>query len=415
MSERLPRAPAIFFGHGSPMNVLGGAYANAWRALGETFPKPRAILMISAHWYVPETAVTAMAQPRTIYDFYGFPPALYQIAYPAPGDPWLAGRVADLLSPLPVRADHDWGLDHGTWSVLAHAYPDADVPVVQLAIDGNQPPQFHYDLGRKLATIENTVIEVMALVREVDGGKLKAVQTQLDDVSARVVELGKGPVQDALDAAVEALAAVKELDAGRVAAVERTAEETLAVVTEALSSDGKVGAVHAAVLEALAAVKELDAGRLATIETSVLEALATVKEVDGTVNAHANAQKDHAAAHAATIATLHRQLEAHTTATTQSHASTLEQLHAKFDAHAATQGEHATLVQKLHSRFDEHAVTQEEHSSLVKELHAKFDTVGAPVPALSAPAAPVPSITAIISGLTKQPVGTSVIVNAESV
>lgn len=155
MSERIPRAPAIFFGHGSPMNVLGGAYADAWRALGASFPKPRAILMVSAHWYVPETAVTAMAQPRTIYDFYGFPPALYEIAYPAPGDPWLAGRVADLLSPLPVRADHDWGLDHGTWSVLAHAYPDADVPVVQLAIDGKRPPQFHYDLGRKLSALRD--------------------------------------------------------------------------------------------------------------------------------------------------------------------------------------------------------------------------------------------------------------------
>ncbi len=155
MSERIPRAPAIFFGHGSPMNALGGPYADAWRDIGASFPKPKAILMISAHWYVPETAVTAMAQPRTIYDFYGFPPALYEVAYPAPGDAWLAERVAGLLSPLPVRADHDWGLDHGTWSVLAHTYPDADVPVVQLAIDGRQPPAFHYELGRKLAALRD--------------------------------------------------------------------------------------------------------------------------------------------------------------------------------------------------------------------------------------------------------------------
>jgi 4,5-DOPA dioxygenase extradiol len=155
MSERIPRAPAIFFGHGSPMNALGGPYGPIWRALGASFPKPKAILMVSAHWYVPETAVTAMAQPRTIYDFYGFPPALYEVAYPATGDAWLAQRVADLLGPLPVRADHDWGLDHGTWSVLVHAFPDADVPVVQLAIDGNQPPAFHYELGRRLAALRD--------------------------------------------------------------------------------------------------------------------------------------------------------------------------------------------------------------------------------------------------------------------
>lgn len=155
MSEFIPRAPAVFFGHGSPMNALGGPYAEAWRALGRAFPKPKAILMVSAHWYVPETAVTAMARPRTIHDFYGFPKPLYDIAYPAPGDAWLVERVSDILTPVAVRHDHDWGLDHGTWSVLAHAYPDADVPVVQLSIDHRQPAAFHYGLGRKLAELRD--------------------------------------------------------------------------------------------------------------------------------------------------------------------------------------------------------------------------------------------------------------------
>lgn len=155
MSEYIPRAPAVFFGHGSPMNALGGPYAQAWTELGAAFPKPKAILMISAHWYVPETAVTAMSRPRTIHDFYGFPKPLYDLSYPAPGDPWLVERTRDLLKPTPVRFDHDWGLDHGTWSVLLHAYPQADVPVVQLSIDRTRPPSFHYELGRLLAELRD--------------------------------------------------------------------------------------------------------------------------------------------------------------------------------------------------------------------------------------------------------------------
>jgi 4,5-DOPA dioxygenase extradiol len=155
MSELVPRAPAIFFGHGSPMNALGGPFAAEWRALGETIPKPKAVLMVSAHWYVPETAVTAMAQPRTIHDFYGFPKSLYDIHYPAPGDTWLAERVADLAKPVAVRRDHDWGLDHGTWSVLMHVWPEADVPVVQLSIDRTKPASFHYELGARLAELRD--------------------------------------------------------------------------------------------------------------------------------------------------------------------------------------------------------------------------------------------------------------------
>jgi 4,5-DOPA dioxygenase extradiol len=155
MSALVERMPTVFFGHGSPMNALGGDYADAWRAFGEAFPRPRAILMVSAHWYVPETAVTAMVGPRTIHDFYGFPAPLYEIDYPAPGDPWLADRTAALLEPLDVRRDHNWGLDHGTWSVLMHAYPAADIPVVQLSIDRRQPPAFHYELGRRLAELRD--------------------------------------------------------------------------------------------------------------------------------------------------------------------------------------------------------------------------------------------------------------------
>lgn len=155
MSERVPHMPAIFVGHGSPMNALGGDYARTWRELGDSLPRPKAILCVSAHWYVEETAITAMSQPRTIHDFYGFPKPLYDIQYPAPGDAWLVERVSDLLTPVLVRHDHDWGLDHGAWSVLMHMFPQADIPVLQLSIDLRQPPQFHYDLGRRLAELRD--------------------------------------------------------------------------------------------------------------------------------------------------------------------------------------------------------------------------------------------------------------------
>lgn len=137
------------------MEALGGTYADAWRRLGESLPRPRAVLMVSAHWYIDAIAVTAMKTPRTIHDFYGFPEALYQIAYPAPGEPWLAERVANLLAPLKVLQDHDWGLDHGTWSVLRHVFPKADVPVVQLSIDKSKPPRFHFELGRRLRDLRD--------------------------------------------------------------------------------------------------------------------------------------------------------------------------------------------------------------------------------------------------------------------
>jgi 4,5-DOPA dioxygenase extradiol len=144
--------PAIFFGHGNPMNALmNNAYTEAWRRVGESIPRPRAILSISAHWFVPGTGVTISTAPRTIHDFGGFPRELYQVEYPAPGDPQLARRVQTLLAPLPVTLDDSWGLDHGTWSVLKHVYPAADIPIVQLSIDETRPPSFHYEIGRRLA------------------------------------------------------------------------------------------------------------------------------------------------------------------------------------------------------------------------------------------------------------------------
>jgi 4,5-DOPA dioxygenase extradiol len=148
--------PAIFFGHGNPMNALQrNPYTEGWAAIGASIPRPKAILAVSAHWYIPMTAVTVMRTPRTIHDFGGFPEELYRVSYPAPGDPALAIQVQTLLEPVPVNLDRQWGLDHGTWSVLSHVFPNADIPVVQLSIDETQPTTFHYEVGKRLAPLRD--------------------------------------------------------------------------------------------------------------------------------------------------------------------------------------------------------------------------------------------------------------------
>ena len=154
--------PAIFLGHGNPMNALSrNAYTDGWVLVGNSIPRPRAVLAVSAHWYIPACAVTASTAPRTIHDFGGFPKELYRVEYPAPGSPELARRIKDLLVPVSVIPDEGWGLDHGTWSVLTHVFPKADIPVVQLSIDERQPPMFHYELGKRLAPLREEGVLVI--------------------------------------------------------------------------------------------------------------------------------------------------------------------------------------------------------------------------------------------------------------
>jgi len=148
--------PAIFFGHGNPMNALyRNAWTEGWAEIGRGIPRPKAILCISAHWYIPTLAMTAMQQPRTIHDFGGFPRELFEFEYPAPGSPELATRVVELLDEEVYSDERQWGLDHGTWSVFCHVFPDADVPIVQLSIDETKSAGWHYQLAKRLAPLRD--------------------------------------------------------------------------------------------------------------------------------------------------------------------------------------------------------------------------------------------------------------------
>lgn len=206
------RMPALFIGHGSPMNTLElNGYTQAWRALGERLPRPRAILVVSAHWYIGATAVTAMARPRTIHDFFGFPQPLFDFQYPASGAPDVAQEVVEAVRPEWVGLDQEeWGLDHGTWSVLAHLYPKADVPVLQLSINASQPFSYHLELGARLNSLRDKGVLILSSGNVVHNLRLvqwnqptagadwaqrfdEAVRAQMADDPSGILKLGEHP------------------------------------------------------------------------------------------------------------------------------------------------------------------------------------------------------------------------------
>lgn len=206
----MPTMPALFIGHGSPMNTLErNGYTDAWRRLGAALPRPRGILVVSAHWFIGSTAVTAMPRPRTIHDFYGFPQPLFDFQYLAPGLPELAGEIAEIAKPDWVGLDRDqWGLDHGTWSVLAHLYPEADVPVVQLSLNALKPLDYHFQLGARLAALRDSGVLILSSgnvvhnLRRIDwqaGDRGEAWAQRFDDAAVELMETRPGNIASLAD------------------------------------------------------------------------------------------------------------------------------------------------------------------------------------------------------------------------
>jgi len=212
-----PPMPAAFIGHGSPMNTLEtNRYTAAWRAFGESVPRPRAVLAISAHWYINGSALTAMPKPRVIHDFYGFPPQLFAFDYPAPGAPEVAEEIAEAVKPQWVGLDRDsWGLDHGTWSVLAHVFPRADIPVIQLSLHGGRDAEYHVELGRRLAPLRDRGILVVGSGNVVHN--LRMIDFRKPDLAFDwAVEFDEA-VKDAMTGRPEALMALPSHPAYRLA------------------------------------------------------------------------------------------------------------------------------------------------------------------------------------------------------
>jgi len=202
------RIPAVFIGHGSPMNAIeDNRYTTAWSELAGSLPRPRAIVCVSAHWFINASAVTAMSAPRTIHDFFGFPQALFDLRYPAPGSPELAQQVVDTAAPIWIGLDLDsWGLDHGAWSVLARMYPQADIPVVQLSIDASKPQRHHFDIGARLDALRadgvlvvcsGNIVHNLPMIAPALGGTAFDWAQRFDD---RVREImTSGPAEDLLE------------------------------------------------------------------------------------------------------------------------------------------------------------------------------------------------------------------------